>query len=143
MTPAEAAQAINARFLSMWPSLSGDVPCAVDNVVRAEQETFARLAIISLEADQASLGPVGRRRWEHTGIIEVRLHGPINAGRKPLDLLAGYVRTIFRGVRFGYTAGQHGITTHGTAVSELRRDRDSPNRWILTASTPFEFTEIA
>lgn len=143
MTPVQASQAIFARWVALWPGLSGSVPYSVDNLIVPEAATFASVALISLDSEQTTLGPPGRRKWEHTGIIEVRLHGPIAVGRSQLDLLGQHVATIYRGRRFGYAAGEQGITTHATVVAELRRDRDSGNRWILTASTPFEYTEIA
>ncbi len=143
MSPAEAARAVFARWINTWPTLSSGVPYTLDNVAAAEGDGyFARVALVSLGSEQETLGPPGKRKWLHEGLIDVRLSGPVNVGRGQLDILAGYVTSIYRGVRFGTLAGEQGVTTEATDISELRRDREAPHRWILTASTPCRWTEI-
>jgi hypothetical protein len=143
VTQEEASAAVFARWLALWPSLSGAVPYSVDTLVVPESIPHARVAIRSLPSDQHTLGAAGNRKWIRTGLVDVRLVGPINAGRGSLDRLAGHVRTIFEGKRIGPTARDRGITTHATSISELRRDRDAPQLWILGCTTPFEYYEIS
>lgn len=146
MTNDEATNAIFARWINLWPAASGGVAYATDNNIGAEQvdQPFARVGIVSLDSEQRSLGGRGNRRWNHEGMIEVRLSGPINAGRGQLDALAKIVRTIYQGERFGEAPpAEEGVTTQAAAISELRRDRESPSRWLLVVTIPFEYTEIS
>ncbi len=144
MTPLEAEKAINARWMALWPGLSGDIPYTLDNLIRSDEPpTFARLQIISLGEEQTTLNRPGFRKFEHSGIIEVKIYGPINIGRSAMTTLGMAVRTIFRATRFGNSSGEQGVTTHATEVSEIRNDREVKHRWVMVASTPFEYTEIA
>jgi hypothetical protein len=167
MTPFTVSKAINTRFISNWVAACArasaksiaqggaaipTVPYTVDNIRAQEGNAlFARLRIVSLTSNQRTLGPRqkrtdpqqkgARRSWEHTGLIEVRITGPLNVGRGEGDLLAGEVRELFQGVRFGNTVGRQGITTEETEINELQRDKESPHRWILLCSTPFSYIE--
>jgi hypothetical protein len=142
MDQVQASQAINRRWIEKWPTLSGSIPYALDNITKPDGISFAQLSIVSGPSQQWTMGPEGTRKWQRTGFIEVRLSGPINVGRRPLDELAKVVRNIFEGFRFGKKAGEHGVVTHDSSVSELRRDKQSPQLWILTVTTPFEFYEV-
>lgn len=165
MTPAQVSKAINARFIAGWteacarasarsiaeggPAIAA-VPFAVDNITRQEGNgLFARLSIVSLGGEQRTIGPRrtaqkgARRTWQYDGLIEVRLSGPKNEGRREGDLLAGEVRRLFQGERFGNTVGRQGIVTQETEINELRRDRESVSKWIVLCSTPFTYTDRA
>ncbi len=142
MDQTQSSQAINRRWLEMWPALAPAVPYALDNIVKPDGNTYAQLSIVSGASEQWTMGPTGKRKWQRTGFVQVRLTGPINVGRGPLDDLAKHVRTIYEGVRFGKKVGEHGIVTHESSISELRRDKDSNQLWILTVTTPFEFYEV-
>jgi hypothetical protein len=142
MNQLQVSQAIFRRWLDRWPPLEPDVPFAFDNIVRPEGETLAQVSIVSGTSNQSTLGQTGNRRWERTGFIQVRLTGPIGEGRRPIDELAQHVKDIYEGVRFGFNAGEHGIVTHACSVGELRRDKDSPQLWILSVTIPFEYIEV-
>jgi hypothetical protein len=148
MNTAEASKAIFAAWMTQWPALALaavgiDVPYTVDNISKPEgDELFARVRIISLDSQEASIGPRNRARVEHSGLIEVRLSEKPNNGRERLDLLAGAVRQIYQKRRLGRTRHEKGVVTHATQPSELTRDKESTGRWIISYSTPFEFIEI-
>lgn len=142
MNSVQASQAVFARFASMWPTLAGAIPFVFDNDVKPEAATFARCGIRGIGSEQWTLGPAPSRKWQRTMLIDVRLSGPINRGRKNLDTLAEYVRTIYEGVRFGVLLGEQGITTHATTVKELVRDREAGQTWILSAVTPAEYYDV-
>lgn len=145
MTPEGASRAIFARWITMWPTASSGVAYATDNNVAGEPQgsPFARVSIISGDSSQRTLGGAGNRRFTNEGVIEVRLSGPVNAGRGTLDALALKVRDIFQSTRFGEDApAEEGIETQATSIGELRRDRQAPNRWLIVCETPFEYTEV-
>lgn len=143
----DASDAINKRWLQLWPAMSlaavgVSVAYSTDNVVKAEGGAlFARMAIISLDTEQETMGPVGRKRTANTGIIEVRLSCLPNAGTTEIKTLARVVKKIFRG-RIGKRPGERGVSCRATAISELRRDTESTGRWIISTSTPFDYTEL-
>ena len=159
MDQATASQAIFRRWIEKWPVFTADlelpggsidggfapptgVPYSLDNLVRPEQPLFARCGILSLDSEQWTLAPKGKgRTWQRTGMIVVRLNGPTNKGRVDLDLLAGIVRRIFEGEAIGAKLGDQGVITHAMSPSELRRDVESPNHWLLACTTPFEYYE--
>ncbi len=144
MTPTEAHRAINARWHSLWPGLSDGIAYSTDNTVMPEGNGyFARLAVISLDTEQHTLGPAPHRWWTHQGTIEVRLSGPVNVGRDPMDILAGHVRQIYQGVRIGRTAGEKGVVTEAMSIAEVRRGVESTGKWLLLCTTPFSFVEIS
>lgn len=141
MDLAEATRAIFKRWLDVWPTKSGGVPYVLDATTKSEAPVFARVAVISLSSVQATLGPEGNRRWDHTGLISVRLSCPIGQGRGQLDELAKVVTKIYSGKRLGRRARERGVVTHATSVNEERNSKEAAHRWILICATDFEFTE--
>jgi len=149
MTPAEAHKAIYALWITTWHTLAGGsqaaptVPYAIDNrkLRQPTTGTFATVSITNLDADQVTMGPEGRRRFERPGWIDVRLYGPADQGRGALDTLAQYVKEIFEATRIGNSPTDHGITTYSTSVNEIRNDREFPDLWCLLVRTPFEYHE--
>jgi len=142
MTQDEASDQIFKRWRAMWPSLSGDVPYSLDNIITPDAYPHARVAIVSLDSNPYTIARSGNAKVEREGLIQVMLHGQVGIGRRELDLLANHVRAIFERKRFGGSPGSafaEGIVTTQTSTSELRRDRESPHVWILTASTDFRF----
>lgn len=145
MTPPEAHKAILQRMISTWHTLVGGtssdptVPYAIDNRARPQAATFAQLDIVNLSSDQHTMGVTGRRRFERTGFIDVRLFGPRDQGRGALDTLAEYVRTLFEATRLGAIGEDRGLRTFAMSVTELRDDREFPDLWCLLCRTPFEY----
>ncbi len=142
MKSTEAHQAVLARWLARWPSRAPGVPWTFDNLGKPDGPILARVAITSVGSEQHTLGPPGKRQWLRSELIDVRLTGPINQGRRQLDELAQHVREIYEGVRFGNRAGERGIVTYATTVNELKRDKESNQLWILSVVTPFDYIEV-
>jgi hypothetical protein len=142
MDAAEASQAIFQRWITMWPALSGSVPYSTDGNVASEGAGyFARVAIVTDDTEQATLGRVGSRRWSHDGLLEVRLSGPLGEGRGPVDALAELVREIYQGKRFGKTARERGIVTHAMSTAPVRGGAQAKTRWTLLCTIPFDYFE--
>lgn len=139
MTQADATKALYQAWMASWPTLSGSIPFVFDNDVIDESGTYARVFVTSALSEQYSLGAPGNRRFCRLGTVVVRLKGPGNVGRKQLDLLVGFVRTIFEGVSLAATGTELGVKTYATSVSEGPPDGQY---WQLMLSTPFEFYEI-
>lgn len=141
MDASAASRAIFRRWIAFWPAQSGGVEYSTDNNLKPEVVPHARVAIVSLDSEQYTLGPKGNRKWQRLGFIEVRLVDNLHTGRKLLDQLTGAVREIFEGVRFASGPGEDGIVTHASSVAELRREPDSDQLWLVTVTTPFEYYE--
>jgi hypothetical protein len=142
MTPADAHKAILQQWVTQWPSLSANTPYAIDN--RRITQTAAEFAIVevtNLTADQVTMGPPGQRRFLRPGVIDVRLYGPRDAGRKRLDELAQIVKEMFEATRLGAVGEDRGITTYATSVREVRNDREYPDLWCIACRTGFEYHE--
>ncbi len=147
MTPVQAASQVFAAWHTQWPLLVGVdgggkplVPYSIDNTTKSDSVRSARVLFSEHLSEQMTLGKIAR--FENTGIIEVRLTGPLNEGRAPLDVLAGYVRQIFERKRLGARVRDGGVITRAVSVAPLRRDQDSTRQWLLTCTTPFTYYEM-
>lgn len=153
MSPTDAHGEIFKRWLQLWHTLAGGtqaaptVPYSLENNTAPQGASrFACVEITPLDGEQATIGPPpGRgsatRKWLRPGWIDVRLYGPPNEGRKPLDTLAGYVATMFQGVRFGGGGADRGIVTYATSSSVDRGNKQFPNLYCLLVRTPFDYYE--
>lgn len=142
-----ATSAIFKRWIDMWdvetalltPPLS--VPYSLDNMKVPEpvDGLLARVGLLSLDSQIYTLGPKGSQ--QRPGYIDVRITDEPNRGRGRADDLCEVVRKIYERKRFASDGGanEYGIVTHATSVSELRRDRDAPQLWVVQLLTPFEF----
>ena len=146
MTPADAHKAIYQTWMSTWHTLAGGsqaaptVPYAIDNRKLAQPaEKFALVSIVNIGGDQVTMGPVGRRRFERLGFIDVRLFGPRDQGRGPLDALAEHVRTIYESTRLGAIGDDRGLVTYAMAPTEVRNDPEFPDLWCLLCRVPFYY----
>lgn len=148
MTPAQASTAVFKRFRARWTVLEPDLATKVayDNLTFSENdanETYVRVAIISLDSEPWTIGGKGQAKVKRNGLIQVRINTSTNAGRKRGDDLSQQVVKIFQAVRFGVLQGRdEGITTQISSVEELRRDSEAPHLWILNVTTPFEYYDL-
>lgn len=136
-----AVKTILQRWMTLWPGLSGSTPYVFDNDVNDQSPFYARVSITTLDEEQHTLGGVGTRKFLEPGIINVKLYGPGNAGRGPLDVMADYVRQIYQSTRFGALGVEEGIQTFETSITELR-PKTSAQYWILVTKTAFEFFDV-
>jgi hypothetical protein len=148
MTPDDAHKAILQTWITTWHTLAGGsqaaptVPYGIDNrKLTQPAATFAQVDIVNVSSDQATMGPVGRRRFERLGFIDVRLFGPRDQGRGALDTLAGHVRDIFESTRLGAVGEDRGVVTHSMTMTEIRNDPEFPDLWCLLCRVPFWYHE--
>lgn len=131
----------------MWPTLAPSVPYSFDNINAAQSVPRAAVNIISLDSDQQTMGP--RAKIFREGLVEVRLYGEKNVGRRQLDELCDHVKTVFERRKLGRVGGAsvfgrtNRVITHTASVNELRRDRDSGELWIVSVTIPFEYVEVS
>lgn len=143
MNQAQATTAILQRWMTLWPTLSSNVPYVFDNDIIAEQPTYARLSIHSTGSEQHTLGAPGNRKWLRTGLIDVKLYGPAAQGRIGLDAMVGYVRSIFEGARFGNIgASEDGVVCYAASAGEIR-PQATEQYWVVLVELYFEFFETS
>lgn len=147
MTPSQAASQVFAAFHTKWPLLVGVdgsgaalVPYSIDNTLKSDSTRSARVMFTETLSEQQTLGKLAR--FENTGVIEVRLTGPLNEGRGPLDELAGFVRSIYERKRLGARVRDGGVITQAVSIAPLRRDGESRRLWLLSCTAPFTYYEI-
>lgn len=135
MTLAEAIEAICARWKTQWEAAYPAVPYSFPNEAvtpPADGSAYVALAINEETSRQASLAPIGDRRFERNGRVLIRIGVPADGGQK---LLAQYVKTardVFEGVSFG------GVNTF--AVSS--RPSGTDGRWFYSVvDAPFRYYE--
>lgn len=149
MNRVEAVDAIKRRWLLMWPTRSAAIVGSVvassfDNVTKTEETYFAKLTVKGIGSIQRTMGIRGNRRFDRWGNIEVRISGPTNEGTKKTDLLALAVQRIYESVRFGFKQNTRGVVTHACTITEPRTSSGpSSSSWIVIATIPFEYTEVA
>jgi hypothetical protein len=137
MTETEAVEAIAALFVSAWPTLQPSVPLRLGNEVEDSAATWVRLTVQPLTEEQATMGPVGGRRFEHRGAIVVELFCDLGGGMRARAVLADSVRAVLRGTLVG---GQELITFSAAAVPRPTREQ----RWDeAVMRIPYRFDEQA
>lgn len=130
MTPAEAYRQILQHWIAEWDD---ETPFAIDNRKLAHPTPpFAQVSIVNLGSDQVTIGAPGRRRFERSGFIDVKLYGARDQGRGELDELAARVVEIFEAIDIS------GMRTYATSITEVRNDPEFPHLWVLLCRTPFE-----
>lgn len=133
----EAVKTIYLRWMALWPGLSTNIPYVFDNDAQPETApSFARVSVQTLPTRKWTMGQTSKYRRD--GLINVKLSGPSNAGRKTVDVLAGYVITIFEGKRFGTSAGEEGIVCRTSSPTEIGSDGQF---WTLLVATEFDYYE--
>jgi len=138
VTEAQAIELISATFAAQWPTLSGQVPFALENRSRPSADTFAALTTVTSTSDQRTMGGVGTRFVERQGWVVVKLWGPAGAGRLGLATLTEAVRGIFEMKALPAVDGGEPLSTYATATMAIGTD----GRWFMQlARTPFSFFE--
>lgn len=136
-----AVKAIYQRWMTLWPGLSGSTSYVFDNDAIDQPPSYARVSISMLDEQQHTLGNSGARKFLETGLIDVKLYSPANAGRGPSDAMVDLVRQVFQSVRFGATGTEEGVVTFATTDRKLPREAGT-QYWIVVASTAFEFFDV-
>lgn len=138
MTESDAIEAIEARWVSLWPSLHPEIPFTLESEKFTGVDVWARVSVTHTVSLQQSQGGPGTRRWVRNGNIWVQLFGNVDAGRRPLSLLVADVRTIFEGVSLPALSGGEPVSCLALSTRESPTD----NRWyMLTMLTAFYYFE--
>jgi hypothetical protein len=142
VTEAQAIEALTQRWIDAWPGATS--PSTVPYTFRGETfdavATWARVTFRPLVRVQATMGPVGGRRFEDRGQIFVQLFADIGTGDLLLAQLAGAVRTVYE----SRTIGTAELVTFA-ATRRAGGDRDSrlgDGRWEMSVvQIPYWFDE--
>jgi hypothetical protein len=107
-TANQARASIYNRFNTLWGPL---VPYTLDNEKFTPPETGAwvRLSVRNIDAGQETLGPVGTRKYERKGLINVQVFTETNKGVFEADSLSKLAQDIFEGVRFDEVIANNSI----------------------------------
>lgn len=137
MTTRQAREAIKKRWLDLWPTKSGGTPYTFEALPKPQAPVFAVLSVIHTDGDIHTIGPRGKN--ENPGFIMVRLEGPVGVGTNQVDDLVEAVKQIYQRKHFARRQNDDGISTRKSNVSELTRDKEAPDRWVLTVTTSFVY----
>lgn len=99
-TLAQAAQVIYTQFIAGWGATSAFTFDNEDGFVKPSGLPWARVTIRHETRAQESLGAIGRRKFEATGIVYVQCFSPLDSGRALADSLATVAQNIFEGKTF-------------------------------------------
>lgn len=135
MTEAQAKEALAARWDAAWPAASSpaSVPFTLANEAftpPASAALFAALWHGGLAERQLTMGPIGARRFEYRGALNVRLFGPVDDGEARLATLAVAVRTVLASQTIGGA-----LWTAGAASAPARLGA----WWTVTLTVPYRF----
>ena len=136
-TPNQAREIIYAAFAAVFGALDPEVPFAFDNEEFTPPDASAGLSWVHLtvkEADSAqeTLGPVGGRRYQRTGVVAAQFYVPANGGTARADALVKVFRDTFEGVTLS------GVYFLNCQVVELGIEGAS---WRVNALASFWFEE--
>jgi hypothetical protein len=138
-----ATDVILNRFKAQWGVLhASDCPSVWPNMeftpatgfVPATHVGWVRATVLGGEAQQATLGDVGGRRFRVTGVVVVQVFAP--TGRGPIAALdlADDVAAVFEGVTTG------GVVLGASTISPAGRDGEF---FQVNVRTPFYFDRTA
>lgn len=140
MTEEQAIEALTQRWVDTWPALQPSVPYAFRGETIDAAATWVRVTFRGLTREQATMGPVGGRRFEDRGLIFVQLFADVGTGDRLLARLAGSVREVYE----ARTIGSEELVTFA-AARQPGGDRDSrlsDGRWEMAVVTiPYWFDE--
>lgn len=115
MTPDQAREYINARFITEW---ANETPIILDNesTEALNDDPFVILSIRHTIGGQESLGSRGNRKYNRRGLILLKINTLSDTGTKQADDLAYRAMEILEGERF------NGIMTDNGVIRELLPD---------------------
>lgn len=135
MTPAQAIELIHQRWRDQWDAMHPTVSYALDNeLFRGSTPTWVRVHVTGGRSEQRSMGPVGRRRFEHFGTIAVQIFGEADQGRGPVDALCGSARAVLQSLEL--RAGGDPLWTR---AAELQSVAQRDNWWTALVVVPFSY----
>ena len=120
-----ARKLIAQRWMTLWPSLSSSTPYAFDDDPCDKAASYAILAVEFGDELQRTFGQPGNRKFTCPGEIEFELYAAPATGKKRLDEMIGYVKSMFDSVAFGtgddliqcFTISQYGYSSKGSSAA--------------------------
>jgi hypothetical protein len=124
MTEAQAITAILTHWEDNWEDLHpadeddpDHVPWNPENEVAESTEQWVRITVVPTVSDQASMGPVGSRRWARRGQIAVQVFSHANAGMAEISALADDVRSCLEGARISTPGVDEPVCTYAGSTN--------------------------
>ena len=135
----DAVRIIQKHWLSGVAAAVPGLATVFDNEAAPGASTYARLAITSMPTSQQTMGGVGNRRVQRNGMIQVKLNGPPDEGRKGVDAYVRHVNAILEMVSLPASVPDDGVWTDEASPRELGSDGQY---WTLMLLIPFRFWEM-
>ena len=123
----DAAYAPVAAPLVAWPDNLTETPKSAAVWLRPIWQTRRRF--------QVTLGPVGGRRFRHTGTLNVEVRTPMGAGMQDSDLAVDRVVDIFE----GQTTGPDAVIFRDVTPQEIGPDPEGHTWYLVRVKVNFEF----
>jgi hypothetical protein len=137
VTEAAAIELVLAQFATQWAALQPTIPFVLENEAMSAADTFALCTVTHTAGAQISQGNTGNRRVERKGFIFVKLHAPVDVGRRQTSQLADTARTIFECVTLA--ASPEPVTVLAGETIEVGVD----GRWYMTmVRFPFRYYAV-
>lgn len=122
MKQSQAVELLDERLRVEFASAHPTVPYALNNeTFKPASRPFARFIVANVTPRQASMGPVGRRRFEYKATFVAQLFGEQDTGTNELDLLVDSVRALFQCLHLS-SAGDPMWTKEATAPAMVQRE---------------------
>ena len=100
MTRTEAKNYIVKKFVDEY---NDETPYVLDNnenFVKPENDVWVEFSVRYADAEQATIGEEGGRRFSRKGVIAYNVYIPPNTGTYDGDVLCEQINNIFEGKRF-------------------------------------------
>lgn len=134
MTLSEAREALYARMAAQWADRTPVTHPNIKFDADAQDTSWVRMTVRSAERQQRSIGDVGNRQFEATGIVFFQIFTPVNQGMAAADTLVAAVKDIFESVRVSST-----LVTRAASPREVGPD----GKWYMVVVTvPFTYDEV-
>ncbi len=151
MTDYEALDAIQKRWLALWPALSTAIVTAgvatmFENEAGAEPAPPAVWCMLVTETQPQERMTMGRTaKYITRGTIFVRINYPAAGaggaadGMKLITQLAGAAKDALSVAQFGEGPNEDGVITREGSIKTIGEDG---LWWMIAVLVPFEYTEI-
>jgi len=112
-----------------WPNLPYD---PLEDFTPGTHDAWARITILGGDAQIASAGSAGHRRWRYFGTVVVQVFAPLGAGANTALAVADDVARALRG------AATEGVTLNAAAIRPI--GQDAQEAWYqVNVETPYRF----
>lgn len=138
MTEAQAIEAILQHWEASWQALRPGVPWTTTNEVYDAAAEWVRIAIVPTVSEQASMGPVGSRRWSRRGQIAVQVFTAVNTGDAARAGLADDVRSCLEGASIATAGVSEPVKTYAGSTGDVTTD----GAWLMCVVViPFRYDQ--